>query len=79
MNETSFSVHVLAHDILIGDFACEILGFFFKVAQSNTHYGFQILFTHITGSVRCIAVSVCVFLWRGRREDEGKGDSETLE
>lgn len=56
--------------------------FFFKVAQSNTHYGFQILFTHITRSVGCIAVSVCVcvwvFLWRGRREDEGKDDSETL-
>ena len=54
--------------------------FFFKVAQSNTHYGFQILFTHIRRSVGCIAVSVCVwaFLWRGRREDEGKDDSETL-
>ena len=34
--------------------------FFFKVAQSNTHYGFQILFTHIRRSVGCIAVSVCV-------------------
>ena len=45
---------------------------FFNVAQYNTQYGFQILFTHIRGSVGCIAVSVCVFLWRGRREDEGK-------
>ena len=45
---------------------------FFNVAQYNTQYGFQILFTHIRGSVGCIAVFVCVFLRRGRREDEGK-------